>query len=154
MKVRENTRDLLIVEYRPIWMSLGLIAFILSFLVFGIAILSDGETAKGITVIGLGIGCGGIGFAAFVRRAQAVFHRPEGWVELRNRSVFGTKRVRHELSEVSRAVVEELSDTARVSLVIDKGQSAGTHPITTIYSSGDKTAVADTINAWLSDRTA
>lgn len=152
MKVTENTPDLLIVDYRPVWMSLGLIAFILGFLVFGIAILSEGDTLKGVTVILLGVVCGGIGFGAFVRRAQAVFHRPEGWVELRNKSIFGTKRVRHDLSEVSRAIVEELSDTARVTLVIDEGQSAGRHPISQIHSSGDKKAVAETINDWLGER--
>ncbi len=152
MKVRENTPDLLVVEYRPFWSGIALIVFILGFLVFGIAILSDGDTLRGVTVLLLGILCGGVGFGAFVRRAQAVFHRPEGWVELRNRSVFGTRRVRHDLSEISRAIVEELSDTARVSLVIDAGQSAGTHPITTIYSSGDKQRVADAINDWLAAR--
>lgn len=149
MKVTENTPDLLVVEYRPVLMSLGLIAFIIGFIVFGLLIWQDGETLKAITVTLLGVVCGGIGFGAFVRRAQAVFHRPEGWVELRNRSIFGTKRVRHDLSEVSRAIVEELSDTARVTLVFDKGQSAGRHPITTIYASGDKQKVADTINDWL-----
>ncbi|MAM62764.1 hypothetical protein [Maritimibacter sp. UBA3975] len=149
MKVRESTPDLLVVEYRPVWMGLGLIAFILGFVVFGIAILSDGDTLRGVTVLLLGLVCGGIGFGAFVRRAQAVFHRPEGWVEIRRRSVFGTRKVRHDLSEISRAVVESLSDSARVSLVIDAGESAGTHPITTIYSSGDKQPVADAINDWL-----
>ncbi|MEC7764464.1 MAG: hypothetical protein VX874_21350 [Pseudomonadota bacterium] len=152
MKVTENTPDLLVIDFRPVLMSFAMIGFIIGFIVFGLLILADGDTAKGILVIGLGVVVGGVGFGAFVRRAQAVFHRPEGWVELRNRSIFGTKRVRHDLSEVSRAIVEELSDTARVTLVIDTGQSAGRHPITQIYSSGDKQPVADAINDWLGVR--
>lgn len=154
MKATHHSPDLLIVEDRPWIVGFSLTGFILAFLVAGIATAAEGQTAKGVMIAVLGGGMGLLAFWAFVRRAQVVFHRPEGWVEIRRRSLFQTRKVRHRLDEISRARLEHLSDTSRITLVIESGQSAGLHPITESYTSGDHAPLCDTINDWLSGKTA
>lgn len=154
MKIVTDTPELLIVEDRPVVLALGLIAFILVFIGAGLAITLAGEWWGLLFALGGG-GVGLVAFWAFVRRVQVVFHRPDGYVELRRRNLFGGSRVRHDLAEIDRAVIEEShgSDsgtTYRVALVIEHGQSAGRHPITLAYSSGRAHhRAAEAINAWL-----
>ncbi|MCB1331195.1 MAG: hypothetical protein KDK28_17865 [Maritimibacter sp.] len=154
MKIVTDTPDLLIVEDRPVLLALGLIGFILAFVAAGLAMVLAGEW-WGLLFAIFGGGMGFIAFWAFVRRVQVVFHRPEGYVELRRRNLFGGTRVRHALAEIDRAVIEESqgSDsgtTYRVALVIPAGQSAGRHPVTLAYSSGRaQHRAAEAINAWL-----
>lgn len=154
MKLVTDTPDLLIVEDRPILLALGLIVFILAFVGAGLAITLAGEW-WGLLFALFGGGMGFVAFWAFVRRVQLVLHRPEGYAELRRRNLFGGTRVRHLLTEIDRAEIEESrsSDsgtTYRVVLVIPAGQSAGRHPVTLAYSSGrGHHRAAEAINAWL-----
>lgn len=153
MKIRTNTPELLIVEDRPWLLGVMLGGFILLFVAIGLSMLSSGEMA-GWFVLLFGGGMGVVAFMAFVRRVQAVFHRSEGWVEIRRANVLRRQTVRHELHEVSRAVVQELSGkdgpTRRVALIFDDGPSAGTHPLRLAYTNyGNPQGVADAINAWL-----
>ena len=96
MKIVTDTPDLLIVEDRPVLLALGLIGFILAFVAAGLAMVLAGEW-WGLLFAIFGGGMGFIAFWAFVRRVQVVFHRPEGYVELRRRNLFGGTRVRHAL---------------------------------------------------------
>lgn len=154
MKVTTHTPDLLIVEDRPVALALALIVFILMFVGAGLVMMLSGLWWGLLFALGGG-GIGFVAFWAFVRRVQLVFHRPAGWVELRRRNLFGGSRVRHTLAEIDRAVIEESESsengtTYRVALVIDHGQSAGRHPVTLAYSSGDgHHRAAETINTWL-----
>lgn len=154
MKVTTNTPDLLIVEDRPVLLAIMLIVFTLVFLGAGLALVASGEW-WGLVFAGFGGGMGLLFFGIFVRRVQVVFHRPGRYVEVRRKNVFRSSKVRHDLGEISRAVVEssrssEGGMTYRVTLVIDAGQSVGLHPVTFAYSSGGGHAVAAaTINDWL-----
>ena len=154
MKVTTETPDMLIVDNRPVWLAFGLMALILIFVAVGLAMMIAGEWWGIIFALGGG-GIGFIAFWAFVRRVQVVFHRPEAYVEIRRRNLFGGSTVRHALAEILRAEVEESrsSDsgpTYRVVLVIERGQSAGRHPVTLAYSSGSAHhRAAKAINAWL-----
>lgn len=162
MKVTTNTPDLLIVEDRPVLIAVALIVFTLTFAGFGLFVLAEGEWLGALFMVlggGMGVAC----FAIFVRRVQVVFHRADAadaYVELRRRNVFGARKVRHPLDEVSHAELESSRssdgpDTHRVVLVISEGQSAGRHPITFAYSSGSgHQRCNEAINDWLSDRTA
>ncbi len=154
MKVTTDTPDLLIVEDRPFILAVALTLFILVFVAVGFTVMMSGEW-WGIIFALVG---GGVGFGAFwgfVRRVQVVFHRPGAYVEFRRRNIFGGARVRHGLAEIGRAEVEESrssdsGSTYRVVLVVDRGQSAGRHPVTLAYSSGRAHhRVAQAINAWL-----
>lgn len=154
MKITSDTPDLLVIDDRPILLGIGLGVFILIFVGVGLAVLLDGIWAGLIFIIvggGLGLGA----FWAFVRRVQLVFHRPEGWVELRRRNLFGGSRVRHRLDEIDRAEIEETTSSDggslwRVVLVIDRGQSVGRHPVTLAYSNGiGHQLIAEAINRWL-----
>ena len=158
MKVTHNDPNLLIVETRP-WI-LGLLfgGGALAFFGAGIARLIA------LDIAGLGFFAGGLFLLLFlyifVRRVQVVFHRPEGWVEIRSRSLRRYDRVRHELVEIERAMVQTNNSgdggpTHRVALVIPEGQSRGKHPLTNHYTSGsgaDRATKA--INAWLDSASA
>lgn len=154
MKITRDTKDILIVEDRPWLFGLMIIVFILVFVGVGLAMVSAGEL-WGLLFALAGGGLGGLGFVMFVRRVQVVFHGPEGWVEIRRKSVFATSRLRHLLSEIGHATIEEShggdsGPTYRVTLVIPKGQSKGRHPLTLTYSNvGDHHGVAARINGWL-----
>jgi hypothetical protein len=154
MKIKTNTPDLLVVEERPWLLGLGIILFTLIFAAVGLFMLTDGEW-MGLAFLLIGGGLGLLGFFAFVRRVQVVFFRPEGWVELRRANALRRSTVRHDLGEISRAIVEtsrgENADLHRVTLEIDSGQSAGLHPLTQAYTNvGKHHAVARAINDWLS----
>ena len=154
MKVTTDTPDLLVVEDRPVLLALALTVFILVFVAVGFTVMMSGEW-WGIffALVGGGVGCAA--FWGFVRRVQVVFHRPGAYVEVRRRNIFGGSTVRHGLAEIDRAEVEESrssdsGSTYRVVLVVDRGQSAGRHPVTLAFTSGGAHhRVAKAINAWL-----
>lgn len=162
MKVTRNTPDQLIVERTPWLLSLLLVLGGLVFLGVGLSILLDGRAHRSAAEAW---GLGGIFmfFALilfgllipFSRRTQVLFLRDPGTVTLRTRSLLGRREVVHRLDEVSRAVVQERRDsdgdrTYRVSLEIDDGQSAGTHPLTIVYDNvTDHEGLAHKTNAWL-----
>ncbi|MEC7764462.1 MAG: hypothetical protein VX874_21340 [Pseudomonadota bacterium] len=154
MKVTTETPDLLIVDDRPVLFAIILILFILVFVSVGFYLVSEGMWA-GLIFGAFGGGLGLTAYALFVRRVQVVFHRPEGWVELRRKSLFSTEKVRHALSEISHAELDILrgsgtSNTWRVVLVIPEGESVGHHPVTLAYSNGPgHQRCKDTINRWL-----
>lgn len=154
MKVKRNTPEILVVGATPWLTGLAMIGFILIFAGVSISLLLEGELIGLGFLIGVIVGIGG--FAAFVRRTQVVFNRPEGWVEIRSKTVLGMKVIRHDLSEISQAIVESShsdgTTTYRVSLIIPSGQSTGTHPLSPIYSNtADHHGVAEAINHWLSE---
>ena len=154
MKITTDTPDLLIVESRPVLLAIGLTLFILVFVAVGVGLMMAGEWWGILFALGGG-GMGFLAFWGFVRRVQVVFHRPGAYVEFRRRNIFGGSTVRHNLAEIGRAEVEESrsSDsgpTYRVALVVERGQSAGRHPLTLAYSSGSAhRRAAEAINAWL-----
>ena len=153
MKIKHNDPDLLIVEARP-WI-LGLIFGGGALALFGVGI----SRLIALDVAALAYFAGGLFLMLFlyifVRRVQVVFHRPEGWVEIRQRSLTRYDRVRHDLAEVERAMVETSNSgdggpTHRVALVIPEGQSKGRHPLTNYYTGGGGAEHATkVINGWL-----
>lgn len=153
MKVTTDTPELLIIDDRPVLIGILMILFTLVFLGAGIAILLQGEL-MGLFFAAFGGGMGLLFFVVMVRRVQLVCHRPEGWVEIRRRSLFGAGKVRYPLTEVSRAVLEStFSDGTpvhRVALEFDTGQSAGRHLLSETYVSGSSRGRAvEAINRWL-----
>lgn len=153
MKVRRNTPDLLIVEDRPWLFALMITGFTLLFCGIGLVLMMDGEwTGLVFFCAGGGLGLGA--FWAFVRRVQVVFHRPEGWIEIRRANIFRKLRSRYDLSGVHRAFLESTQGDNgtlyRVVLLIESGGVQGTKPLTLAYSNvGDHRGVAAAINAWL-----
>lgn len=153
MKVTHNTPELLIVEERP-WL-LGLSLIIGALIFAGIAVNSVWSGEPMGLMFFLGSGLFGLFFFIFVRRVQAVFHRTGSWLEIRRRSLRGYDKIRYELAEINQAIVETSTNndgarTNRVTLVIPSGQSAGKHPLTQYYASGNGAQkAADAINTWL-----
>lgn len=144
---------MLIAEERPWIIGSAMIIFILVFTGIGLTAISTGDL-WGVAFIIIGAGLGMAAFWAFVRRVQVVFFRPQGWVEVRRRSLTSANKVRHALDEVERAAVQtQYSDGStlyRVELQFSKGQSQGSHPLTQHYTNaGNHQDVANAINTWL-----
>ena len=156
MKIKTDTPDLLIVEDTPWLFAIMVTIMTLVFIGIGMGLVFSGEW-MGLFFAVIGGGLGLLFFFLIVRRVQVVFYRPEGWVEIRRANVLRRATVRHQLDEVSRAIVQRTSgdsgDLHRVTLEIDHGESAGQHPLTIAYSNtGDHHGVARAINDWLSAR--
>ncbi len=154
MKVTRNTPDQLIIDDIPWLIGIFLIVFTLIFVTIGLFLLSE------VLLFGLAFGLigGGVGFGAFtafVRRVQLILNRPLDSITIRTRSLFGYCEVRHDLSSLSRAVLETTTSSKgatlyRPTLMLDKGMSAGAHPIVTSYTNtGGPRRMVDAINRWL-----
>lgn len=156
MKITRDTPDQLIIEDRPWLFAVMIVFFTLVFAAVGLMLLFAGELV-GLFFAGFGVAMGLAAFWAFVRRVQVVFHRPDGFVEIRRKTIFSMTSVRHDLSEVGEAIVQHTTGSKggtlrRLALVIPHGQSAGSHPVTEAYSNiGDHNGMATRINDWLAD---
>ncbi len=159
MKITRDTPDQLILENKP-WVIGALMIFM--FVVFtgaGLMAIASGEILFGALFALLGGGVSAGCFAAFVRRTMVIFDRPGGTINLRRKGVFGMTDVTHELRHLDRAVVQtshstdsdgHSSTTHRCAIILNGGMSAGTHPLTLVYSSGSGAdRAADAINRWL-----
>jgi len=154
MKVTRNTQDQLIIAHTPWLIGLLLIAFILIFVAAGLFTMS--ETLIGglfFALMGGGIGFGA--FAAFVRRIQLILDRPSDTITIRTRSLFGFTEIQHALSSLSHAVLESTTSSKgstlyRPTLILDRGMSAGPHPLTKAYTNtAGPGLVVNAVNMWL-----
>lgn len=160
MKITRNTPDQLILSNTPWFIGITLVLFILAFVCAGLFMASKG--GEGIwfglffAVFGGGMGLGA--FCTFVRRVQIVLDRQKDSVLIRRQSVFGYKAVEHKLSNLSHAEVESTTSRSnkstsrmyRTVLVLDKGMSAGRHPIVEAFVSGSGShRLAEAVNNWL-----
>lgn len=163
MKVTRNTPDQLILSYTPWFIGISLVFFILVFVGAGLFMASEG--GEGIlfglffAVFGGGMGCGA--FCTFVRRVQVILDRSSNSILIRRQSVLGYDAVEHELSNLSHAEVETTASTRdgsstkmhRPVLILEKGMSAGRHPIVQAYISGHGAQrLVDAVNGWLPAR--
>ncbi|WP_171208834.1 MULTISPECIES: hypothetical protein [unclassified Ruegeria] len=163
MKILRDTPNQLILSNTPWLIGLMLIGFILAFLGAGIFMVSDGDKPVwfGILFAFFGGGMGAVIFCAMVRRVQVILDRPSKTILIRRQSVFGYETVEHALSDLSHAEVETSRTSRRGSsskvhrpvLILDKGMSAGRHPIVeTYYSGGGAQRLVDAVNSWLPAR--
>lgn len=154
MKVTRNTPDQLILANTPWLIGILLIFFVLIFVAPGLLVVSDGVWQGWIFVVAGG-GMGIIAFAVFVRRVQVIFDRPSGTLTIRRRSVFGFSEITHILSNLAGAKLETTTGSKgrtlyRPTLVLNKGMSAGDHPMVQSYTnSGSSRRTVDTVNNWL-----
>jgi hypothetical protein len=138
---------------RPWLIGVILIVFALIFTGVGLAILSQGEW-MGLAFLAAGLIMAPAFFAIFVRRVQVVFYRPEGWVEIRRKSVFGQRKNRYRIEDVNAAKVESTTGKNgtlyRVALDMTVAGVSGTKPLTEAYSNiGRPFEVAEAINRWI-----
>lgn len=160
MKVTRNSADQLILSDTPWFIGITLIFFVLTFVGLGLFLMSEG--GKGIW-LGLlfGLVGGGLGvgfFFAFVRRVQVILDRSKDSILIQRQSIFGYEAVEHALSNLSHAELESTisrsnkgsSTLYRPVLVLDKGMSAGRHPITEAFTNGGGSKrMVDAVNDWL-----
>ena len=155
MKIVRNTPDQLILHSVPWAITILLSVFFLAVIGLGLNALfqGDGQGAFwGLLAIPAFLA---IFVAMFVRRDDLILDRSRNLLELRHSTVFGRRKIRHELHHLSQALVQstrsENADTYRVALILDGGMDAGVHPVTEVYASGKGAErAADAINNWLS----
>lgn len=154
MKVTRNTPDQLIVADNPWLIGVMLIFFILIFVGAGMAVMLQGEMLG--LIFALGGGGGGLAaFGAFVRRVQVILDRPSDSITIRVRSLLGFSEVRHKLSDLSEVILESTTSSKgstlyRPTMVLNKGMSAGTHPIVNTYANtGGAAHIVKAVNGWL-----
>ncbi|WP_298849497.1 hypothetical protein [uncultured Ruegeria sp.] len=160
MKVKRNTPNQLIIADTPWFIGIMLIIFILAFVGPGIFLMSTGGEGIWFGLI-FALGGGGLGFGAFcafARRVQIILDRNKDSILIRRQSVFGYEAVEHKLSNLSHADVESTTSRSdkgtstlyRPVLVLEKGMSAGRHPIVEAFSSGAGShRLAEAVNDWL-----
>jgi hypothetical protein len=153
MKVTRNTRDILIVEDRPLLITLVLGFFFFASIAGILAGLAGGELFVAV-FFGFFAAFLSIFIFVFVRRVQLIFDRPNDTLTFRNRSLKNYEQVVRDLSGLSHAITEG-GETKRSVLVFDKGMSEGHHPVTAYATSGPAPKrITDAINAWLKDAAA
>ncbi len=160
MKVTRNTPDQLILSNTPWLIGIMLVVFILCFVGAGLFMATEG--GEGIffgiffALVGGGLGFGA--FCVFVRRVQVILDRRTNSIVIRRQSIFGYDTVEHDLSNLSHAEVETTTSSRkgnsskmhRPVLILEKGMSAGRHPIVEAYvSGGGAQRMVDAVNAWL-----
>ncbi|MBO9436100.1 hypothetical protein J7394_17900 [Ruegeria sp. R13_0] len=160
MKVTRNTPDQLILSNTPWLMGIMLVVFILCFVGAGLFMATEG--GEGIffgiffALVGGGLGFGA--FCVFVRRVQVILDRRTNSIVIRRQSIFGYDTVEHDLSNLSHAEVETTTSSRkgtsskmhRPVLILEKGMSAGRHPIVEAYvSGGGAQRLVDAVNDWL-----
>lgn len=150
MKVTRRTQSRLIVEDRPLLITIMLALFFLGTLTGAVFSFMAGEWKVGIffsvftAFISLFI-------FVFVRRVQVIFDRLNNTITFRAQNLLGYTEVIHSLTDLSHAIKEGY-DTARCVLVFDKGMSEGHHPVTHYLTSGPAPQrITDAINAWLQE---
>ncbi len=163
MKVSRNTPDQLILSNTPWLMGIMLVVFILCFVGAGLFMATEG--GEGIffgiffALVGGGLGFGA--FCVFVRRVQVILDRRTDSIVIRRQSIFGYDTVEHDLSNLSHAEVETTTSSRkgnsskmhRPVLILEKGMSAGRHPIVEAYvSGGGAQRMVDAVNGWLPAR--
>lgn len=163
MKVTRNTPNQLILSDTPWFIGITLVLFILIFVGLGLFLMTEGGEAILFGLI-FALGGGGLGFGAFcafVRRVQVILDRDKDSIVIRRHSVFGYDAVEHMLSNLSHAEIESTisrsnkgsSTLYRPVLILNKGMSAGRHPIVEAYSSGRGAhRLVDAVNGWLPAR--
>lgn len=163
MKVTRNSPDQLILSNTPWFIGISLAVFILAFVGPGLFLMSEGGEGIwfGLFFAVFGGGMGVAAFCVFVRRVQIILDRDKNSVVIRRQSVFGYEAVEHDLSNLSHAELESTvsrsdkgtSTLYRPVLVLDKGMSAGHHPIVEAFSNGGGAKhLVDAVNAWLPAR--
>ncbi len=160
MKVTRNTPNQLILSNAPWLIGIMLVVFILCFVGAGLFMATEG--GEGIffgiffALVGGGLGFGA--FCVFVRRVQVILDRRTNSIVIRRQSIFGYDTVEHDLSNLSHAEVETTTSSRkgtsskmhRPVLILEKGMSAGRHPIVEAYvSGGGAQRLVDAVNDWL-----
>ncbi len=163
MKVTRNTPNQLILSNAPWLIGIMLVVFILCFVGAGLFMATEG--GEGIffgiffALVGGGLGFGA--FCVFVRRVQVILDRRTNSIVIRRQSIFGYDTVEHDLSNLSHAEVETTTSSRkgtsskmhRPVLILEKGMSAGRHPIVEAYvSGGGAQRMVDAVNGWLPAR--
>ena len=144
MTVVRNLPEQLILAHAP-WAFGGLlIVFILAFSAAGLALLFNGEWS-GLAALFMGAGLPGAIFALSVQRDQAIFDALSGRITLQRQTLWRYQKLDFALSDMDRAELQEIAETAR-PVVFIKDEC---HALVEAYVSGNRPRdTVQLINDW------
>jgi hypothetical protein len=156
MKTREDTPDRLVLEDRPLLISLAIAAMIIVTAGVALSDLMSGNWG-GAVMMGLGTALCGLAFGVFVRRTLVFLDRSTGLVTLREASLLGLTETQHPLADVTGVTIDTRKgrsrpgkhdpDTHRPCLTLTDGTRL---PLVKVYTSGPGAArAAAQVSAWL-----
>jgi hypothetical protein len=158
MNVTENTKDRLVIEFRPWLAGAVLIALILVMVLLGMRLWAT-ETKASLAVFLVAAAMAG-GFVIFIRRILVTFDAESDTVTIRTARLTGQAEQTLRLSHVQHAFVETSIDRSRSSHG-EPARRRNTHrpvlqmpnervPLNTMYTGGRGAFNAvDAINTWL-----
>ena len=152
MKVIHRSDQLLVIEDRPWFIGLLMIAMALVFLFGGMKLFAAGEAFGGLMMLVLGAGVPLLLAALMVRRVRLTFDRAAGTVTRVSRSVRGLTHDRYALDrlELAQLGVSTDSDGTTYRTELRLRAPLETVPFTTYYTSGRKPRqMVDAVNDWL-----
>lgn len=152
--VRDHPRQL-ILEDRPLLVTVVLSAMALIFIALGLGTVMAGEVAFGLLWLGFTVPFFALFLVIFIRRNQLILDAGTGEVIHRRKTLLGYSQHVRELRHLDRAIVQtsrssEGGSTHRMALVYGGGMDEGTHPFTAVYTSGKGARRGtEAVNAWL-----
>lgn len=152
MKVIHRSDTLLVLEDRPWFLGIFMIAMSLCFVAGGLAMMGEGMLLGGAFFAMFGGGIPLLIAALMVRRVRVSLDRSSGQITRIERSVRGLKQTTHSLARLQEAKVgvsyDSDGNTYRTELRLTGPEE--TVPFTSYYTSGRKPEVmAEAVNAWL-----
>ncbi|MFQ6547260.1 hypothetical protein AADZ90_004835 [Aestuariibius sp. 2305UL40-4] len=154
MRVIHESQDCLIVESRPLLLSVLFIPVILAFVYVAMQKAAAGASGDAAIAFFVGGGMGLLGLISFAEVKRFTFDRSARTVEHLCRSIFSTTRQTHSLDHVLKAVIQRDNsgdgDAYRPALLISTTEGEDlTLPLTHISGSFIQTGLVDQINGWL-----
>jgi len=163
MKITTSTSERLVLEHKPILLSLGLVCLILVFVGIGLASLEQSANPLKWLFSGFFIFAGGgIWFfclVVFVKRLQFIFDRPNDQIIIRRRSILKHTEITHKLSRLIEVRIEtsfsENGQTLYRPVLILSSKRSGkpsetSVPLHEYFTSGPgPEAMVDAVNRWL-----
>ncbi|MFM7334056.1 MAG: hypothetical protein ACKO2N_17075 [Tabrizicola sp.] len=152
MKVIHRSDTLLVLEDRPWFLGIFMIAMSLCFVAGGLAMTGEGMLLGGAFFAMFGGGIPLLIAALMVRRVRVSLDRSSGQITRIERSVRGLKRTTYPLDRLQEAKVgvsyDSDGNTYRTELRLTGPEE--TVPFTSYYTSGRKPEVmAEAVNDWL-----
>jgi len=152
MKVIHRSEELLVLEDRPLFLGITLIAMALVFVAGSLAVIGQGEVFGGFLLGLVGGGVPVLIAALMVKRVRLTLDRRTGRLTRTVRSVAGLRQDDHALDRLTEATVAVNYDgdgnTYRTELQLRAPQE--TVPFTSYYTNGRKPQrMAEAVNDWL-----
>lgn len=157
MKVVFDTPERLVLQYRPVLLSMALLAATLVMVYAALHNAAEGEPGTAVLCLVATLVLLGPALWFAVERVDVIFDAAKGRCTIRKRRMSGHQAEDHKLDTILRAMIQTYkssdsdgADMHRVALVIGAESLENRHGLTRSYRSGTQAArTVERVNAWL-----